>query len=326
MLDGLDEGAVARAGAAAGGRLRLRDGRAARAAARRDARGDAPAGHVATVLAPLPSSAGRRRNGRRSRARSASRRGAFEMGSDEAWAYDNERPRHVVEVPAFFIDRYPVTNREFLAFIEDGGYRRRELWHDAGWSFQTAEQLEHPLFWRRAANGWERRRFGAWEPLPPDEPVCHVCWYEADAYARWAGRTAAHRGRVGEGRCHGARREGPALPLGRRSTLVPSGRISGRSPDSPPRSVRSMAGRARGGSSSCSGTSGSGRRPISCRIRGFARSPTRSIRPSSSVLSYKVLRGGSWAVAPDAIRNTFRNWDYPIRRQIFAGVRCARDA
>src|SRR5262245_61728206 len=114
--------------------------------------------------------------------------GPFQMGTDEAWAYDNERPRHRVEVPSFFIDRFPVTNGQFLAFMEDGGYANRKHWTAEGWAFREAEQLEHPLFWRRTRSGWERRRFGIWEVVRLDEPVCHVCWYEADAYARWAGR------------------------------------------------------------------------------------------------------------------------------------------
>src|SRR5215813_4620847 len=114
--------------------------------------------------------------------------GRYGIGTDAAWAYDNERPRHEVEVAAFHIDRHPVTNAEFLRFIDDGGYRRAELWAEAGRDFVRSEGVEHPLFWRRGSSGWERRRFGRWESLPTDEPVCHVCWYEADAYARWAGR------------------------------------------------------------------------------------------------------------------------------------------
>ena len=72
-----------------------------------------------------------------------------------------------------------------------------------------------PLFWRRDGDGWLRRRFGRIEPVPPDEPVVHVCWYEADAYARWAGRAAADRGGVGEGSpVRPGDRAVPALPLG----------------------------------------------------------------------------------------------------------------
>ncbi|HET9158041.1 MAG TPA: DinB family protein, partial [Myxococcaceae bacterium] len=102
--------------------------------------------------------------------------GPFQMGSVDAWAYDNERPRHEVNVPAFFLDRHPVTNGQFLAFMEDGGYANRAHWHEAGWEYRAAEQLEHPLFWRRGDGGWERRRFATWEPLRLDEPVCHVSW------------------------------------------------------------------------------------------------------------------------------------------------------
>jgi iron(II)-dependent oxidoreductase len=251
--------------------------------------------------------------------------GPFEMGSDAAWAYDNERPRHVVEVPPFFIDRYPVTNAEFLAFVEDGGYRRRELWKDAGWSFRTSEHLEHPLFWRRTARGWERRRFGVWEPLPPDEPVCHICWFEADAYARWAGGrlpTEMEWEKAAASAPGGSVRRfpwGDASPSTEHANLWP---VSGQ-----PASTGSFP----------DGASAWGVEQLLGDVWEWTASdfgPYPGFRPFpypeySAVFfgpEYKVLRGGSWAVAPEAIRNTFRNWDYPIRRQIFAGVRCARDA
>src|SRR5207302_8166109 len=116
--------------------------------------------------------------------------GAFVMGTDtEPWAYDNERPAHVVDVDAFWIDAAPVTNAAYAEFVVAGGYDDRRWWCDDGWEWRSSARLGHPGFWRReGASSWSRRRFGRDEPLPSAEPVQHVCWYEADAYARWRGR------------------------------------------------------------------------------------------------------------------------------------------
>jgi len=251
--------------------------------------------------------------------------GPFWMGSDHPWAYDNERPRHRVEVPAFFIDRFPVTCGEYAAFIEDGGYRRRELWAEAGWAHRQAESLEHPLFWRRAGGGWERRRFGLWEPIDGAEPVCHVCWYEADACARWSGRrlpTEAEWEKAASSTEDGGPRRWPwgeAPPDAGRANLWPA---SGR-----PAPVGALPG----GASPCGAEqmvgdvwewTASDFQPYP----GFRAFPYAEYSAVFFGPEYKTLRGGSWAVAPDAVSTTFRNWDYPIRRQIFAGFRCARDA
>jgi gamma-glutamyl hercynylcysteine S-oxide synthase len=251
--------------------------------------------------------------------------GPFWMGSDHPWAYDNERPRHRVELPDFFIDRFPVSNGDFLAFIEDGGYQRRALWDAAGWAHREAEGLEHPLFWRRGVDGWERRRFGQWEVLPSAEPVCHVCWYEADAFARWAGRRLPTEAEWEKG-----------------AASTPEG-VSRRWPwgDAPPDSTRAnlwpAAGRPApigalpGGASACGAEqmvgdvwewTASEFQPYP----GFRAFPYAEYSAVFFGPEYKMLRGGSWAVAPDAVSTTFRNWDFPIRRQIFAGFRCARDA
>jgi iron(II)-dependent oxidoreductase len=117
--------------------------------------------------------------------------GAFALGADadRPWAYDNELPSHEVDVPAFAIDRALVTNEEYRAFIAAGGYRDRSLWTDEGWAWREAEDAEAPEYWQLGGGGeFLRRRFDVVEPVPPREPVQHVSYWEADAYARWAGK------------------------------------------------------------------------------------------------------------------------------------------
>jgi ergothioneine biosynthesis protein EgtB len=107
---------------------------------------------------------------------------------DAGFAFDNEKWAHEVAVNAFAIDAQPVSNGEFAAFIEAGGYADAKLWPGPAGQWRAAQNAEHPLYWRRAPGGWELRRFDQWIALPPDEPVIHVSRHEADAYARWRGR------------------------------------------------------------------------------------------------------------------------------------------
>jgi len=251
--------------------------------------------------------------------------GPFLRGSDASWAYDNERPSHRWTLPDFLIDRSPVTNAAFLGFVEDGGYRRPELWTEPGWRHRCEAGLEHPAYWRRADRGWERRRFGLWEPLPGGEPVIHVCWYEADAYARWAGRrlpTETEWEKAARWNPDGKAAPWPwgeEPPTAERANLWP---VAGH-----PLPVGSLPD----GASPCGALgligdvwewTASDFEPYP----GFRAFPYPEYSQVFFGTGLKVLRGGSWAVAPVAARSTFRNWDLPIRRQIFAGFRCARDA
>lgn len=117
--------------------------------------------------------------------------GEFEQGASpraQGFVFDNEKWAHPVAVRAFTIARRPVTQAAFLAFIEDGGYRRDDLWSAAGRAWRELAQADHPAYWHRTDAGWEQRVFDRWEPLRPLVPMAHVTAHEAEAFCRWAGR------------------------------------------------------------------------------------------------------------------------------------------
>ncbi|MFF0163580.1 ergothioneine biosynthesis protein EgtB [Streptomyces sp. NPDC005263] len=251
--------------------------------------------------------------------------GPFTMGtSTEPWALDNERPAHRREVAPFHIDTTPVTNAAYQAFIEDGGYDAERWWEPAGWAHIRRNSIHAPLYWHRDGKQWLRRRFGVTEVVPPDEPVLHVCWYEADAYARWAGRRLPT-----EAEWEKAARHDPA---GDRSARYPWG-------DADPAPEHANLGQ-RHLRPAPAGSYPEGESPLGVRqligdvwewtssdflpYPGFRAFPYKEYSEVFFGPDHKVLRGGSFAVDAVACRGTFRNWDYPIRRQIFSGFRTAR--
>jgi iron(II)-dependent oxidoreductase len=248
------------------------------------------------------------------------------MGSAEAAALDNERPVHEVDVPAFWIDAAPVTNAAHRGFVEDGGYDEPRWWTSEGWAWRTEAALIAPQFWRRDGAAWTRLRFGHVEPLPPEEPVQHVCWYEADAYARWAGR-----------------RLPTEAEWEKAAVFDPDTGASRRWPwgDASPTEDRANLGQRHLGPAPVGAYPG-GVSAVGCHqmvgdvwewtasdflpYPGFEWFPYAEYSDVFYGTEYKVLRGSSWATDPGVGRTTFRNWDLPIRRQIFAGFRTARDA
>ncbi len=252
--------------------------------------------------------------------------GPFVMGTDdEAWAYDNERPAHVVDLPAFRIDAAPVTNGAYSEFVADGGYDDPRWWTEDGWAWRQKEDLRHPQFWwAEGGGGWSRLRFGWREDLPLDEPVQHVCWYEADAYARWAGKrlpTEAEWEKAASWGPDGVKRRfpwGDAEPGAGQANL-------GQTHFRPAPVGAYPAGASAYGCHQLVGDVWEWTSSDFEPYPGFVTFPYREYSEVFFGSGYKVLRGGSWATSPLAVRTTFRNWDYPIRRQIFAGFRCARD-
>ncbi len=188
--------------------------------------------------------------------------GAYEVGAPaNGFAYDNERPRHAVELAAFEIDRVPVSNGAYIRFVEETG-------------------AEPPMYWEKDGESWVRTAMGRRDPVDPAEPVIHVSWEEADAFARWAGRR---------------------LPT--------------------EQEWEAAAPRLQGVGHAWEWTSSD-----FLAYPGFAAFPYREYSEAFFGDVYKVLRGGSWATHRDVMRPSFRNWDLPQRRQVFAGIRCAGDA
>lgn len=253
--------------------------------------------------------------------------GRFALGtSDDPWAYDNERPAREVDVPAFWIDTTPVSNGAYRAFVEAGGYTDDRWWHPDAQPWRRRAGKRAPAFWIRDGDGWSRRRFGRVEPLPDDEPVQHVCWFEADAYARWAGRrlpTEAEWEKAASwDEATGTKRRFPWGDDAPTDDLANLGERRHR-----PTPVGSFAaGAAQCGARQLVGDVWEWTSSRFTGHEGFRAFPYREYSEVFFDGDYRILRGGSWATDALSARTTFRNWDHPIRRQIFAGFRTARDA
>ncbi|MEU0790231.1 ergothioneine biosynthesis protein EgtB [Amycolatopsis sp. NPDC005961] len=253
--------------------------------------------------------------------------GVFTMGtSAEPWALDNERPAHELAVEAFWLDTTPVTCGAYAEFLDGGGYADEQWWSPAGWAYLRENGITAPRFWQREQDGWWRTRFGVHERVTADEPVVHVSYYEAEAYAAWAGRRLPT-----EAEWEKAARFDPATGRSRR---FPWG-------DDEPSAEHANLGqrhlRPAPAGAYPAGASPTGVHQLIGDVwewtstdlhgyPGFAPFPYREYSEVFFGPEYKVLRGGSFGTDSAAIRGTFRNWDYPIRRQIFAGFRTARDA
>ena len=258
--------------------------------------------------------------------------GRFMLGSGDGsgFVFDNEQWAHEVDLEPFVISRAAVTQAEFAEFVNDGGYGRREWWSGEGWSWRKNANAEHPVYWRSAGKGkWERRVFDQWGALEPDLPVIHINWYEAGAYCRWAGRRLPT-----EAEWEMAASCEPATDgrgVAERKRRYPWG-------DEPPAPERAnLDWRAMG----CAPVNAlpAGDSAFGCRqmignvwewtatdfgpYPGFEPGPYKEYS-APWFGDHKVLRGGCWATRSRLIRNNYRNFYQPDRRDVWAGFRtCA---
>jgi ergothioneine biosynthesis protein EgtB len=232
------------------------------------------------------------------------------QAQDAGFAFDNESPRHQVYLRPYRMADRAVTNGEYLAFIEDGGYREPRHWLSDGWAMVNAQAWQAPLYWRQQDNGrWTIRTLNGERPLDPAEPVCHVSYYEADAYAAWAGKRLPSE----------AEWELAAQSLPPIGNMMDNGRWHPRAADSPSPSgarLRQMFGDVWEWTQSAY-----------LPYPGF-HAPAGAIGEYNGkfMSGQMVLRGGSCATPANHVRASYRNFFPPAARWQFSGIRLAEDA
>ncbi|MDQ6781203.1 MAG: SUMF1/EgtB/PvdO family nonheme iron enzyme [Candidatus Eremiobacteraeota bacterium] len=247
------------------------------------------------------------------------------IGADAAsFAYDNELPQHTVDVAAFLIDRDLTTNGEYAEFVEQGGYRERRFWSDAGRAWLAEAGITHPLYW--SGPGWKERGFFAETDLRADAPVSGISWFEADAYARFRGKRlpSEFEWEAAAGWDAPTRRmrrfawgDAPFTPERANAEHATWGTtpVGSHPAGDSPLGLHDLGGNVWEWTSSAFAG-----------YRGFRAHPYPEYSQVWFDGDHRVSRGGSWFSAPDLLRTSFRNFYRRPFRAAFIGVRCARDA
>jgi iron(II)-dependent oxidoreductase len=257
--------------------------------------------------------------------------GSFYLGAPKTapFLFDNEKWVHKVAIKPFQISKAPVTNGEFQAFVDDGGYKKESVWDHEGWKWRQKETAEHPVYWLLdGPKSWMEKRFDQILPLRPNKPIIHVNWFEANAYCNWAGLRLPKEV------------EWEVAALG---TLDPGGKLAstkrsypwGENP--PDASYANIDGRARGPidvAELAESDSAFGCRQMIGNVWEWT-ADTFNAYPGFSADAYeaystelfgktKVLRGGAWTTRGRMINGTYRNYYESHRRDIFSGFRPCR--
>jgi ergothioneine biosynthesis protein EgtB len=234
--------------------------------------------------------------------------GVVEIGHAGAdFCFDNETPRHRAWLEPFEIASHPVTHGDFIGFIDDGGYRRPELWLSAGWDTVTARGWQAPEYWERRDGRWQVFTLHGEVPVDPNTPLCHVSFYEADAYARWANARLPT-----EEEWETAARNAPLA-----GNFVESGALH-------PFALREAP--PEGALAQVYGDVWEWTRSDYKPYPGYRPAPGAVGEYNGKFMSSQyVLRGGSCATPASHIRATYRNFFPPDARWQFSGLRLARD-
>lgn len=258
--------------------------------------------------------------------------GTWRLGSSAAdgFVFDNEKWAHAITLAPFRIARAPVTNAQFAAFVEAGGYGARAFWSEAGWAWRERRDAQRPVYWQARADGtWRARRYRALEEIAPHAPVVFVSYFEAEAWCRWAGRRLPSEAEWEAAAIGQPSADGSALADARRRWPW------GDAPPSPTRANLDFAFDGPIDVAACAeGDSAFGCRQMIGNVwqwtasdflpfAGFAADPYKDYsQPWFG--SRKVLRGGGWATSARIARPAYRNFFTPDRTDVFAGFRtCA---
>jgi iron(II)-dependent oxidoreductase len=254
--------------------------------------------------------------------------GKFDLGADprNGFVFDNEKWAHPIVVGPYRMARAPVSNAEFAEFVDDDGYLVREWWSEAGWQWREAAAARAPVYWCRDGSRWMHRHYDEVVALPPHQPVVHVCWHEADAYCRWAGRRLPTEA---EWEFAAATTPDAALP----KRCYPWGDMA---PTPAHANLFGVAGDFADTGAFPDGDSGWGCRQMLGNVwewtadwflpyPGYVVDPYREYsQPWFG--DHKVLRGGCRSTRASLLRNTWRNFYTPNRRDVFAGFRTCASA
>jgi iron(II)-dependent oxidoreductase len=248
--------------------------------------------------------------------------GTYLVGStqEDGFIFDNEKWCHTVEIPEFRMARLPTTQSEFTMFIEDGGYTRPDLWSSAGRLWRDRHNASAPVYWRNdPERGWLRRHFDQWVSLEANRPVTNVCWFEAEAFCRWAGRRLP------------TEYEWEIAARGSDRRVFPWGNEA---PDQGAANLDWVERNCCDVGSHAEGDSLHGCRQMIGNVwewtasdflgyPGFSEDPYKEYS-SPWFATHKTLRGGAWSTRSRLIRSAYRNFYMPDRRDIWAGFRtCA---
>ncbi|RUM43407.1 MAG: ergothioneine biosynthesis protein EgtB [Desulfocapsa sp.] len=258
--------------------------------------------------------------------------GTFMLGATPAdgFVFDNEKWAHAVDVMPFSIAKAAVSNADYLLFVEAGGYKNPEYWDDDGWQWCQLSKLQHPIYWRSVTQGWEIKQFDCWKTLPMHSALIHVCWYEAEAYCRWAGRRLPT-----ETEWEVAAAAEPSTDGLRLSSVKRRYPWGDSSPQAGMANLDSSALGTVDVAAHAAGDSAFGCRQMLGNVWEWTQS-TFSPYPGFEPDMYKdysqplfgktkVLRGGAWATGSRIIRNSWRTYYGPERNDVFAGFRtCAQ--
>jgi iron(II)-dependent oxidoreductase len=241
----------------------------------------------------------------------------------DGFVFDNEKWAHPVTVAPFRMARTAVANHQFAAFVDDGGYTRRELWTSEGWTWRESAGAQAPVYWQRERGSWGERHFDEIVPLAPHLPVLHVNFFEAEAYCRWAGRRLPTEAEWEFAAAIAPGEEKRRYPWGAAAPDAPYANLYGVTHDRV--DVSAMAdGDSAWGCRQMIGNVWEWTSASFTPYPGFVADPYKDYsQPWFG--NHKVLRGGCYATRARLIRNTWRNFYTPDRRDVLAGFRtCER--